>query len=203
MNMPAPAKKRIAVVTSSPPMAEGGHMVIARELTKALRDAGYDAHILVTPQNAFSGTVVLNCTPITPGLYATCSLLPSSITLGGTAQTATATINTITRVNLNKPAQIASTTKGTRDRNDTTLLCLLPAALFFFWKTRTSRHRKPFLLWAALFSATTLTLSGCGSGGDASLRYTPPGVYQYQVTATSTNGVQLTQTVTLNLTVTR
>jgi hypothetical protein len=53
MNMPAPAKKRIAVVTSSPPMAEGGHMVIARELTKALRDAGYDAHILVTPQNAF------------------------------------------------------------------------------------------------------------------------------------------------------
>ena len=26
---------RVAVVTSSPPMAEGGHMVIARELTRA------------------------------------------------------------------------------------------------------------------------------------------------------------------------
>ena len=28
-------------------------MVIARELTRALRDAGHDAHILVTPQNRF------------------------------------------------------------------------------------------------------------------------------------------------------
>ena len=43
----------IAVVTSSPPMAEGGHMVIARELTRALREAGHDASILVTPQNRF------------------------------------------------------------------------------------------------------------------------------------------------------
>src|SRR3954454_7690091 len=44
---------RIAVVTSSPPMAEGGHMVIARELTRALRDAGHDAHLVLTPQNRF------------------------------------------------------------------------------------------------------------------------------------------------------
>jgi glycosyltransferase involved in cell wall biosynthesis len=44
---------RIAVVTSSPPMAEGGHMVIARELTRALRESGHDASILVTPQNRF------------------------------------------------------------------------------------------------------------------------------------------------------
>jgi glycosyltransferase involved in cell wall biosynthesis len=44
---------RIAVVTSSPPMAEGGHMVIARELTRALCEAGHQAQIIVTPQNAF------------------------------------------------------------------------------------------------------------------------------------------------------
>ena len=44
---------RIAVVTSSPPMVEGGHMVIARELVRALRDAGHDAEIIVTPQNRF------------------------------------------------------------------------------------------------------------------------------------------------------
>ena len=44
---------RIAVVTSSPPMVEGGHMVIARELVRALRDAGHDADIIVTPQNRF------------------------------------------------------------------------------------------------------------------------------------------------------
>lgn len=44
---------RIAVVTSSPPMVEGGHMVIARELVRALREAGHDAEIIVTPQNRF------------------------------------------------------------------------------------------------------------------------------------------------------
>ena len=44
---------RVAVVTSSPPMVEGGHMVIARSLVTALRDAGHDADIIVTPQNRF------------------------------------------------------------------------------------------------------------------------------------------------------
>jgi glycosyltransferase involved in cell wall biosynthesis len=44
---------RIAVVTSSPPMVEGGHMVIARALTQALRDAGHHADIIVTPSNRF------------------------------------------------------------------------------------------------------------------------------------------------------
>jgi glycosyltransferase involved in cell wall biosynthesis len=44
---------RVAVVTSSPPMAEGGHMVIARSLAAALRDEGHDAEIVVTPQNRF------------------------------------------------------------------------------------------------------------------------------------------------------
>jgi glycosyltransferase involved in cell wall biosynthesis len=34
-------------------MTEGGHMVIARALARALRDAGHDAQILVTPQNRF------------------------------------------------------------------------------------------------------------------------------------------------------
>ena len=44
---------RIAVVTSSPPMVEGGHMVIARSLVEALREAGHHADIIVTPQNRF------------------------------------------------------------------------------------------------------------------------------------------------------
>jgi glycosyltransferase involved in cell wall biosynthesis len=34
-------------------MAEGGHMVIARSLVQALRDAGHSAEIVVTPQNRF------------------------------------------------------------------------------------------------------------------------------------------------------
>src|SRR3954454_18746973 len=44
---------RIAVVTSRPPMVEGGHMVIARSLVQAPRDASHSADIIVTPQNRF------------------------------------------------------------------------------------------------------------------------------------------------------
>ena len=58
------------------------------------------------------------------------------------------------------------------------------------------------LLTALLLTVGLLYTTGCGSGGDPDLRTTPPGTYQYQVTASSATGVQLTQTVTLNLTVT-
>lgn len=44
---------RVAVVTSSPPEVEGGHMVIARELARALDAAGHEAEIVVTPDNGF------------------------------------------------------------------------------------------------------------------------------------------------------
>ena len=44
---------RIVVVTSSPPFAEGGHLVIARSLVSALGEAGHEASLLVTPQNRF------------------------------------------------------------------------------------------------------------------------------------------------------
>lgn len=43
----------IAVVTSSPPLAEGGHLVMARELVRALRDEGHQSGLIVTPQNRF------------------------------------------------------------------------------------------------------------------------------------------------------
>src|SRR5688572_5089446 len=44
---------RIAVVTSTPPMAEGGHMVIARALARALEEHGHEAGVVLTPQNRF------------------------------------------------------------------------------------------------------------------------------------------------------
>ncbi|MDH4066168.1 MAG: glycosyltransferase family 4 protein, partial [Acidobacteriota bacterium] len=43
----------VAVVTSSPPFAEGGHLVMARELVTALRESGHTATLVVTPQNRF------------------------------------------------------------------------------------------------------------------------------------------------------
>jgi trimeric autotransporter adhesin len=152
-------------------------------------------NLTLTPQNNFTGTVVLNCTPINPGQYATCSLLPSSITLNGAPQTVTATINTVTE----------ATTTANNQSFSKTILCILPAALVFFW-TKRRRHTHT-ALWAALLSIAAIMATGCGSGGtlpgtNTNLRYTPPGTYQYQVTASSTSGPKLTQTVTLNLVVT-
>jgi glycosyltransferase involved in cell wall biosynthesis len=44
---------RIAVVTSSPPFVEGGHLVIARALVTALREHGHQADLVTTPSNRF------------------------------------------------------------------------------------------------------------------------------------------------------
>ena len=43
----------IIVATASPPFAEGGHLVMAREVVRALEEAGHRASIVVTPQNRF------------------------------------------------------------------------------------------------------------------------------------------------------
>jgi glycosyltransferase involved in cell wall biosynthesis len=43
----------IAVVTSTPPLTEGGHLVIARSLVRALEEAGHQAGLVTTPSNRF------------------------------------------------------------------------------------------------------------------------------------------------------
>ena len=43
----------IAIVTSAPPLTSGGHLVIARALEQALREAGHEAGIVTTPSNRF------------------------------------------------------------------------------------------------------------------------------------------------------
>jgi hypothetical protein len=152
-----------------------------------------DYTLQLTPQSGYSGTVILNCTPVTPGPYATCSLLPSSITLNaGTAQNSIATLNTVAEY-------ISPTTSQTTLRKGRTLLCLLPLLIFL----RKKKTRLRLLLLSLLITLPSIWISGCGSGAtDPNLRFTPPGTYQYQVTASSTTGVELSQTVTLNLIVT-
>lgn len=46
-------KKRIAVVTSDVPFVKGGHLIIAQSTVKALREYGYEADLILTPQNRF------------------------------------------------------------------------------------------------------------------------------------------------------
>jgi hypothetical protein len=161
-------------------------------------------NLTVTPGNNFSGTVVLTCTPIAAAQYAACSLLPSSVTLSGAAQNAVATLNTVTEVSSNS---LPATPGGRRRSFGGTALCLLFPALVFTWKARTSRHKAwrqdgP-IAWAIFSAILLLSASGCGgSSVSSNLRFSPAGTYQYQVTASSVSGaVQITQTVTLNLTV--
>ncbi len=45
--------KRIVIVTSTVPFVYGGHLIIAENLLKALRESGYEADIFFTPQNKF------------------------------------------------------------------------------------------------------------------------------------------------------
>jgi hypothetical protein len=149
--------------------------------------------LTLTPLRGYTGAVIFNCTPVNPGQYASCSLLPSSITVSNsTTQTATATINTVTSV--------ATSLNRIERRNSSIALCLLPFGALLL-------RRRRAILAIVLMVSTSLLVAGCGSGGtlnlaDPNLRYTPPGSYQYQVTATSATGAPLSQTVTLNLTVT-
>lgn len=48
---------KFAVVTSSPPKTEGGHLVIGRSLVQALEAAGHRATLLVTPDYGFGRNV--------------------------------------------------------------------------------------------------------------------------------------------------
>jgi hypothetical protein len=161
-------------------------------------------NLTVTPDNTFSGTVVLTCTPIAAAQYASCSLLPSSVTLSGAAQNAVATLNTVTEVSSNS---LPATPGGRRRSFGGTALCLLFPALVFTWKARSSRHkawrRDGPIAWAIFAAIMLLSAGGCGgSVSNSNLRYSPAGTYQYQVTASSVSGaVQITQMVTLNLTV--
>jgi glycosyltransferase involved in cell wall biosynthesis len=63
------ASRRIIVATASPPFAEGGHLVMARELVRALEESGHEATLLVTPQNRFgrqaSAYLAAWCTEVT------------------------------------------------------------------------------------------------------------------------------------------
>ena len=43
----------VAIVTSAPPLTEGGHLVLARSLEQALIEAGHSVGIITTPSNRF------------------------------------------------------------------------------------------------------------------------------------------------------
>jgi hypothetical protein len=143
--------------------------------------------LAVTPVSGFSGPVALTCSPVNPGTYASCSINPSNVTLNGGAQSSTVTINTITSASLDMHVPA------------TVFYALLGLPLLFLKRER----KMPGLVLMVLLGVLGAGgMTGCGGKAmpaDSGIRYTATGSYQYQVTATSTSGIQITQTVTLNL----
>jgi hypothetical protein len=147
--------------------------------------------LLLTPVNNFSGPVALTCAAQTTVLYASCSLLSSTLTLNGAAQSATATISTEMK---------AGFTGGSL----TAALLLLPFVL------RKRRRPGRWMLVAVASLAAGMALAGCGgssgttaagSGSGTGLLYTPAGSYSFVVTASSTGGTVVSSSVTLTVVV--
>ncbi len=152
--------------------------------------------LAAAPAGGFTGSVALTCTPIIAAQFATCSILPSNLTLASGVQTSVVTINTITAVG--PSAKLDAPTRALQ----TAFACLLFPGLLTVWKGRRQLRRRRMLLLALLFTACSMFTLGCANGGQFNTLYTPPGTYQYQVTASSTSGSPQTQSVTLNLIVT-
>jgi hypothetical protein len=140
--------------------------------------------LTVTPVNGYTGGVALTCVSVTAGVHASCSLLAPLLTLSGGPQNTTATISTLS-------ASLV------RDLGGSAFLLAVPVLLL--WNRRSVRT----VLFAVLAFALCMGTSACGGSSGApaapSVFYTPAGTYQYQVTASSTSGTQVSSTVTLNL----
>ncbi len=144
--------------------------------------------LTVTPTGGYTGTVALTCAADTPVAYTACSLVPSSVVLAGAPQNSTATVTTVTAVDLSSVAA--------PQRRLQALLCLTPALLVLLL-----RRKRLAALLVLLISLLSIA-GGCGSGGDPRIRYTVPGNYTFHVIATSTSGTNMSQAVTLKVAVT-
>jgi hypothetical protein len=151
--------------------------------------------LLVTPAGGFGGNVALTCTPVQTVEFASCALQPPLVSLGSGAQSSMASINTI-----DKGSPIATVLSPPVASPDRTFLALaLPGVLLLLRRGRTPRR---WLGQGLAVAAILLILTASGCGGGSNIHFTPPGTYQFVVTANSTSGAQVTQTVTLNLQVT-
>ncbi len=187
-----PASPLTASITGTAALPAGtatGAFTLSATTTSITVQAGLPAAyaLTVTPTGNFTGTVALTCTADMPVAYAACSLVPPSVTLAGSAQSSTATVTTVSAVNLTQNASPFSKRE--------LLWCLAPAALLLVPRRR--RHAALLVLLASFL----ITTVGCGGGGDPRIRYVAPGTYSFHVTATSTSGATLASSVALTLTV--
>ena len=159
--------------------------------------------VTLTPDNGFSGTVVLSCSNLPEG--ASYSFEPPNVTVNGNTATSTLTISTTA------PGMMASIDR-TPDLSLTGGLFLVTVGFSILKRRRTARGLRRSML--ALLILSALTLHSCGgsgnsggsggmngggnSGGNGISAGTPTGSYNVIITATSG---ELTHNFTYTLTV--
>ena len=192
-----------AVPLSGTGIAAGGGFTLTVDDPAATVQSGKPAtyNLTVTPTGGFAGSVALTCAPLSAAQYVSCSLLPPAVTLAGSPQASVVTINTVTSIaDALIPTRPGSSTRSTKLAD--AFFCLLAPCLCMIWRDRKNLRRHRLLLLALLFCASTLFATGCGGKQNFNLRYAAAGAYQFQVTAASTSGSPVMQSITLNLTVT-
>ena len=141
--------------------------------------------LTLTSQGGYTGTVTLTCTARAPAPNATCTLASTQLTLTDKPASSSASIQTAS---------------GVRSS------LMFPFGLYLLLLVKPSRRTttqgRSWLLTVACTLVATACLNGCGSGpGNSGSPYTPPGAYQYHVTAASASSPALSSTVTLSVTV--
>ena len=192
-----PASPAIVPLSGTGVVANGGFTLTVGSASATVvsgKPAAYN--LTVTPTGGFAGTVALTCAPLTTAQYISCSVLPPTVTLAGSAQMSAVTINTVTSI------ADASLPLRPGSKVGDVSVCLLTPCLFFVWRDRRNLRRHRLLLSAMFFCAATLFASGCGNKQDFSLRYAAAGSYQFLVTGASTTGAPAMQSLTLSLEVT-
>lgn len=143
--------------------------------------------LAVTPLAGFGGTVAITCAPTQPVSYMYCSTDPSTVFLANGVQTSMLTITTV-----------SATTTAFVQRSPLSRVWLAVLVLPVLIVRRRRLAGLITVMLIAVFAS-----EGCGGGGDGRIRYAAPGTYAFTVTASSTTGVPVSQTVTANVTVTK
>ncbi len=138
--------------------------------------------LTITPKDGFTGTVALTCSPVKAGPYLACSLPSAFLDIPNGPASTTATLTTL------GPVRVTGSSLWS-------LLALLPLVF------RLRKRGGPSLFVLLLSVSALISLSGCGGPGSSGQYITPPGAYQYVVTATLTADPTLTSSVTLSLVV--
>ncbi len=141
------------------------------------------SQIVVESSSGFNGTVGLSCQPASTSVQITCTMNPTSLTVGGSGATAMMTISTTA------PHVLSGATSSQGPRG-LSWLAASSSTLFagIFLLGLPSRRRRMTglgLMLLVFFAAGVGCGGGSSSGGSAQTGGTPKGSYSITVTATS------------------